>query len=112
MKKLSKDLLKNIASTRDDVDAAHAAVAEALVGVNALLATLRDATEAYNATLNEAAETVREYISERSEKWQESEKADAYNAWADEIESAAVECDEMDFEIQEIVFNELPVLES
>jgi hypothetical protein len=95
MKKLSKDH----DARRDEIAAelrlADRAIDEALVEINGLIdEKLTPAIERYNAALTEV-ETLRdevvgemdEYISARSEKWQESDAASNYNDWKGEWEN-------------------------
>lgn len=67
-------------------------------GVAALLAVLQVAVDNYNeATVNmrewleSTRESIQSYVDERSEKWQESDKAQEYQGW---IEAYDVELDE------------------
>lgn len=95
MKKLSKDH----DARRDEIAAelriADKAIDDALIEINGLIdEKLTPAIERYNAAVTEA-ETLRdevvgemdEYISARSEKWQESDTASNYNDWKSEWEN-------------------------
>jgi hypothetical protein len=77
-----------------DLSISHQAVVEALAewsaAVEAATAALRPALESYNTTLADAREFAEDVksqaeqdISEKSEKWQESERGKAAQEWAD-----------------------------
>jgi hypothetical protein len=102
MKKISKDLLNerdqiiaNIRAKRAKLDAAIEAYNEAMAKA---WAEVEDAIQHYNETLEPAREwaagitgDIDTYMSERSDKWQESDKAGAYESWKSDIESAELE---------------------
>lgn len=65
---------------------------------------IETAVEEYNSAIAEAREfrdeivqDIEDYMSERSDKWQESDKAEQYRAWQSEWEG--IELDEMEFEM-------------
>ena len=111
MKKLSIATIANLEKLREMVESAHSEAQSAASDLNEILSRLRDLNEAYNNGLTDAAETVREYTSERSDKWRESEASDAYATWIDELESATLDADEPeDVEVADLDFPELPEL--
>lgn len=107
MKSLSKATLLNIANLRTDMEAAHETLRDHLDEINALLAAVRDAADAYNAALTDAAETVRDHATGQSEEWR-AEHGDDYDGWADAIEESAVDFDEPAFEIDDLDVNDVP----
>jgi hypothetical protein len=54
------------------------------------------AAEAWNEAVSDAAVDVRGFMEEHSERWLESERGQAYDAWADALESAQVETEPTD----------------
>lgn len=50
---------------------------------------LGEKIESLVADLQDAATEIRDYMADRSEKWQESDRADSYDTWANSLESAA-----------------------
>jgi len=50
------------------------------------------AVEAYGDKASELAEEIRMYMGDRSEKWQEGEKGQAYEALASELENTREYC--------------------
>lgn len=73
-------------------------------------AAIAAAFEAYNADLEDAREFMNNDIvghfndefDEKSEKWQEGDRADAVRSWLDEIDNAAVDLTDIDFDESEI----------
>jgi tetratricopeptide (TPR) repeat protein len=109
MRKIDKALLKerdeiiaNIRAKREKLDAAIEAYNEAAAKA---WGEVEDALQAYNETLDPAREWVAGitgdidvYVSERSEKWQEGEKAEAYESWKGDYESADSSLEEVSIE--------------
>jgi hypothetical protein len=109
MRKIDKALLKerdeiiaNIRTKREKLDAAIEAYNEAAAKA---WGEVEDALRAYNETLDPAREWVAGitgdidvYVSERSEKWQEGEKAEAYESWKGDYESADSSLEEVSIE--------------
>lgn len=98
MKKLPKESLALIELSRTNVETLHnelmdleTTVAEAIANYNDCVSRLTDSIDAYNEAVNECAAEVENYISERSEKWQESEKAEEYSAWVEALQGATIE---------------------
>ena len=56
----------------------------------------QDAAEAWNEAVADAAVDVRGFMEEHSERWQESERAQAYDSWADALENAEIETEPTD----------------
>jgi hypothetical protein len=78
------------------VDAFNAAMEAQWEGV-------ANALEAYNSTVEQANEwlsmvssEIEAYMSDRSEKWQDSERGQAYEQWKNEFESNDLEAVELD----------------
>lgn len=117
--KLSKDELENIsgvreevekaiANLRDDVFAEFAENHEGEEAGKALTEAFKDAMEKPIEAVNSAAQSLKDAFQdiydriqgdrdEMSDRWQESEKADAVNAWLDSIQEAI---DTLDTEIE------------
>lgn len=70
--------------------------------LNAKIEAFNEAVEETNGWVEDVARTIEEYIDERSEKWQESERGDAYGTWKDEWENFTLEIvdtvEEIEFE--------------
>ena len=56
----------------------------------------QQAAEAWNEAVADAAADVRGFMEEHSERWQESERGQAYDTWADALENAQVETEPID----------------
>ena len=107
MKALTKDML----TTRDTLAAQlcerHGVLEKAVETFNEMMERawqdVHDAQEHYNGAVAEAngwladvAEVIADYISERSEKWLESDRGQAYSGWQDEY--ATFELEEVDLD--------------
>jgi hypothetical protein len=98
MKKLSKD---DLTSLQQHVEAMHAAweamhdavetyngrVATAWGDVESAVSTYNGAVEHFHAWQTEIASAIREYIGERSEKWQAGPTGQAYEGWIEPFEN-------------------------
>lgn len=98
MKKISKEQEQN----RDELLAeyaeatAHLAeIAEKLEGMiddyNNAARAINDIVDQMQTVADDIAGEIREYIEERSEKWQESDTGEAYAAWLDQWDSLCLE---------------------
>ena len=93
------DHLEALYEALDAARAAVVALCESLVDTNLLktwqvapaMQTWQQAAEAWNEAVADAAVDVRGFIEEHSDTWQESERGQAYDAWADALENAEVE---------------------
>jgi hypothetical protein len=56
----------------------------------------QQAAEAWNEAVADAAADVRGFMEEHSERWLESERGQAYDTWAVDLENAAVETEPTD----------------
>lgn len=112
MKKLSKELLKRKEEVVQGLSKAgeelQAAVSDFNVKLEELKEKLQEKVDAYNVEVQAAEEwrtdvcnAIEEYVGERSERWQESEAADAYNDWLSEYQG--IDLDEV-----ELVLLDLP----
>lgn len=126
MRKIDKTLLKerdeivaNIRTKREKLDAAIEAYNEAAAKA---WGVVEDALQAYNETLEPAREWISGitgdidvYVSERSEKWQEGEKAEAYESWKSDYESADSSLEEVSInppdQIEEDIEDHAQILE-
>jgi hypothetical protein len=54
------------------------------------------AAEAWNEAVSDAAVDVRGFMEERSQQWNDSARGQAYDAWADALESAQVDTEPTD----------------
>src|SRR5215469_7379384 len=93
MKKLSKaqaqewsDLIKKVNEAKDDLDGAWGRVESAVEDANTEVTKYNDALGAAAAFRDEIVGEMDDYMSERSDKWQEGEAGEAYSAWKDEWE--------------------------
>ena len=104
MTKLSKNDLERRTALIEQLNAAHAALTEAVDDynetVNDAWSKVDDAQNVYNAALSEAQEWVNDisaqiddYIGERTDKWREGEKGEAYNNWKSEYDTTLAESD-------------------
>jgi len=104
MTKLSKNDLERRTALIEQLNAAHAALTEAVNDYNADIeeawSKVDDAQNVYNAALSEAQEWVNDisaqiddYIGERTDKWREGEKGEAYNNWKSEYDTTLAESD-------------------
>ena len=95
MKKVNHDLKRQLSGLYDRLLDAASEAEHAVDSYNEL------ATE-YNDALAEVVNQIETYVDARSEKWQESERADDYAEWVDafqeEAEEASFEWEEPDFE--------------
>lgn len=117
MRKLSKDSLKERDELCSKLREARSILDDAVAGFNAAKTAKWDkveaAQEAYNAVLADAqswkesvASDIQFYMDDRSETWQESEKAQEYEQWRSEFEhdleeAALDEPDDLDFDIED-----------
>ena len=97
MNKLSKEQLTARDTLCEALRTSHAALTEALEAFNNVmdqawpgaeeaLADYNHLVAQANAWLGEIAGEMQEYMDERSEKWQESERGQAYDGWRQEFE--------------------------
>jgi hypothetical protein len=106
MKKLTKEQLKErdghidalsegFAELERAISAFNTAQDAAWEAVDVALGEYNEAVTAANAFQSDVAASIEDYVSERSEKWQEGDRADAYDswktAWEEEFEEATVE---------------------
>jgi hypothetical protein len=106
MKKLTKEriaerdahidtLSDTFAAVEQAINAFNAAQDAAWEAVDVALGEYNEAITAANEFQSEVASSIEDYVSERSEKWQEGDRAEAYdswkNAWEEEFEEATVE---------------------
>lgn len=97
MRTVSKDQQKEIAAAIENLETAMAGLDEVrdvfLQGLRALLTehyeafsgasgAVSDAVEQLKSVADEVADQIQAYAGDRSEKWQESEQAGQYDAWA------------------------------
>lgn len=105
MKALSKERQKQITQLRANMELAlgelnrrisdyNDKVAELFGDVEDSALELRGYVDEYNELLQECAGEVETYYDDKSLRWQESEKGDAYDTWRDALQSAG----EVDFE--------------
>ena len=64
--------------------------------VTPAMQTWQEAAEAWNEAVADAAVDVRGFMEEHSERWQESERGQAYDSWADALENAEIETEPTD----------------
>lgn len=69
--------------------------------------TLSDAITAMKEVLEKTIDRAQEYFDERSEKWQESEKGNAYQSWIDAMEEKLEALDSIESDIDELEFEEI-----
>src|SRR3974390_1904395 len=98
MKRLSKAQISELDTHVEKLGKAYAQVEEAWREFEAAHQEVASAVEAYNDAVQEAVgwrddivSQMQEYYDERSEKWQEGEAGEQYQAWIDEWESASIE---------------------
>lgn len=102
MKKLSKIMLTERGNICDRLRAAFEAMEQAVATYNEAMAAqwsaVKATTQTYNAVVAEAnawqedvVSAMQEYIAERSNKWQDSERGHAYLDWQEEYESNDLE---------------------
>jgi hypothetical protein len=84
MKKLSSDQLK----LRDSI---AAKLRDKQEDIESAIAAYNDVVEEARSFCDDVASSIDDYMSEKSEKWNESDKADKYNEWKSEYED--FECD-------------------
>ena len=94
MKKLNKEHLKRKAEPSKALASAGAALEESAAKLNAAIEAHNELAAAYNAAIEEAKEWCEEvvseiddYVSERSEKWQEGDAASALEEWKSQFEN-------------------------
>jgi hypothetical protein len=108
MRRISKDRQIAIYQAMDACQSERESIESLVDQFNVFLGEWRekfkDAVEMYNEKLggfrdiyNEIAEEGREYQSERSEKWSESEVGQEYNQWIDSMENLDAEEIEVGF---------------
>ena len=98
MKRLSKAQISELDTHVEKLGKAYAQVEEAWREFEAAHQEVASAVEAYNDAVQEAVgwrddivSQMQVYYDERSEKWQEGEAGEQYQAWIDEWESASIE---------------------
>ena len=117
MKKISKDLLKErdetCAKLREARSVLDGAVADFNNAMQAEWEKVSAAQDAYNeiradaqSWMESVASDIQSYMDERSEKWQESDKAQEYDQWRSEfegdLEEASIEQpDELELDIED-----------
>jgi hypothetical protein len=116
MKKLSNAQITQKESLRDSLEAAHKEVNSYLDEVNEairlangriddlnrLIGVYNDVVADVEMWRDEISGDIESYMDERSEKWQESDKADYYRSWKEEFDNLTVERIEEIEEIEEI----------
>ena len=78
------------------VETANAEIEELYKTVESALSEYNDAVTEAKAICEETNGDQESYFDERSERWQEGERGEAYREWADSWENAASECDAVD----------------
>jgi peptidoglycan hydrolase CwlO-like protein len=91
MKKLSKDKIAELYQLYDQLDTEQSEIEAAMGVYNEIMHQL-------NESLQEVAEEIEAYIDDRSEKWKESERGDAYQDWLYFFEEEKDEIDEPCFD--------------
>ena len=74
-------------SAKAEIEAKIAVVTAAVDGMNTAIDAYNEVVDEATALRDDIVAAQEEYIGERSEKWQEGEKGEAYVAWKDEWES-------------------------
>src|SRR5215510_15034516 len=93
LKTLFETLTTRYEAFEEAVDDFNATQAEAWNEVLAAEEAYNEAVTTANEWLGEVKEAIEEYVNERSEKWQESDRGQAYAAW---LEAFSVELEESD----------------
>jgi hypothetical protein len=107
MKKLSKMLLQDRDAICQQLRTQYEALEEAVEAFNTAMEAqweaVADALAHYNETVNQANEwlatvssEIERYMSDRSEKWQDSERGQTYEQWKNDFESNDLEEVELD----------------
>lgn len=86
MKKVSKETQERIANLFSELEEAAGDIECAVERYNTAVFEL-------NEVRGEVAGLIQEYIDERSERWQESERGDLYTQWLDSWEEETEEVD-------------------
>lgn len=84
-----------------ELNAEREAIAAELEGlaerVNAKVGAYNEAVRDFNEKVDEVVEVIDEYVADRSDRWREGEKGQAYDAWRQAVEEARLdEVDEVD----------------
>jgi len=80
---------------------------EALTELENLKQTALEAIQDYADRLTELRDEAEEYSDNRSEKWQESEKADIYNDWVSDLENKEDEIKNVKSELEDIELDDV-----
>jgi len=80
---------------------------EQMAELESLKENAKEALESLSERLDELKEEAQDCHDDRSEQWQESEKADIYNDWIQEIESKSDEVNSVKDELESIDFDEI-----
>jgi len=116
MKQLNKQQLKARDEISQELELARGNLDSAVTEFNDALektsAEVNDELEKYNAVLEKARDwrdeivgAIDEYVAERSDKWQESEAAQALDSWKSSFDQ--LELDEVTIELPEAIDDEL-----
>jgi len=111
MRSISKAQQQDIEKAINACSATAQRLEDAIEEYNAAMAPHRErieaALEAYNETVTDLRSTytdiasaARDYYSDRTEKWQESEAGQAYSEWADQLEDPEG-IEDLEFELPE-----------
>jgi chromosome segregation ATPase len=121
MKKLGvgqrKDWQKLISDARDaqseleaDIALYNTAIEEAKGNLEPAITKMNEALEAARQFRDSIVEQMDEYVSNRSDKWQEGDAASEYESWKQEWEN--LELEDFEFEFPEAQEPELPWVEA
>lgn len=119
MKRLDKDDTQRKAALADELDAAYTALDAAIADYNLAVATkwipvqsaidnFNEVTERAQGFRDDVARQIEDYMGERTEKWLEGERGQAYEEWRSAWDSAQlgtielVQPDDIDLDIFEI----------
>jgi hypothetical protein len=107
MKSISKQQTKVMAGLIEDLRARQSAVHEAFLALDEACSNYNLAADEMNNLLREIHDDMESYYNDRSEKWQESEKGEAYLSWMNEWDRAVEEVEAEEPAVNESDVDEL-----